>query len=281
MADPINIELMREEIQQVYAEALVVYREMYAAAGNDRDLDLRLTGDAARIALELQDKATTETGANAIAGWLTEWLATPAHAKFATVEIDGQTYRDRFCLKEAFEAYSSNDAMDAPTKYGTAEAKLMSDAVKLMRFVSKGQVSRFEKHGSQASYAVDPEWIRAQVAANRQPEPETAARPQNVISIADSKPVSVFEDWNASEADFAQVVPVEALHEAELAAEAADAEASVTPDQKAAADAAIEAVHAQISRMTRADAEVDAEVDAAQAEWDAIEAEMAADASKT
>ena len=192
LKEPIDINLLKAEILQVYAEALWRYRQL-RMQHPDGELPLFLTGEAHDIALELQSRASVATPEQAVAGWLAEWLATPDHSKFATIEISGKTYRSKFCLREAHEAYQAAFPENAKVAYDKSATALMSGAVALLSGVTKGNTARFENYGAQASYAVDPDWLRAQLNAEQaddEPkpaaaEPKPAASPANVVKLKD------------------------------------------------------------------------------------------------
>ncbi|RDD72942.1 VapE domain-containing protein [Paracoccus versutus] len=212
---PVNIELMRQEILQVYAEALVVYREMRKSQPHG-DLPYHMTGEAAEMAQQLQARAAVETPEQAVAGWLQEWLAEPAVGKFCDVRIDGQSFRSRFCMKEAFNAYHRDAGQQAPD-YDAKATKLMSAAIARLDFVTKGATARFPEHGSQQSYVVDQEWIEAQAAQNQQPAPEHANEPRRGSSIRD--------EWEFVEAAFSDAPAIEAVTSVPVTSKPAQPEA--------------------------------------------------------
>lgn len=185
---PVDIEAMRSEIRQVYAEALWRYRQMRKAQ-TEGDLPLFLMGEAAAIAKQLQERAAVTTPEQAVAGWLVEWLITEDHSKFADIEIGGKTYRSKFCLREAHDAYHAAFSRDSKVAYDAAATKLMSGAVAMISGVSKGGSARFAEYGVQGSYAVDPEWLKAEICGEPQPvkkpKADAESKPENVVHIQD------------------------------------------------------------------------------------------------
>lgn len=195
--NPVDLAAVRAEIQQVYAEAIEVYRQMRCAQ-HEGDLPLFLTGEADEIAKRLQGMATIETPEHAFAGWLTGWLSEPSSGKFSRIEVGGLTYRDRFCMREAFEAYHRDAGVDRVPDYDAKAAALVRGAIDMLPFVSKGATARFERYGAQQSYAVDPEWLEAQVtredAEQQAASQDAPAEPQTPKAVA-----AITDEWDAVE----------------------------------------------------------------------------------
>lgn len=195
---PTDIETMRNEIHQVYAEALVRYRELRNAQPTG-DLEYQLTGEAAKIASELQGRALVETPEQSIAGWLSEWLCTSSTDKWATLDVDGSSYRTRFCVRDAFNAYHTGSGREVAPDYDQKSARAFSTAIQLLSHVSIGPKSRFDGLGTQQSYVVDEDWLRASVTpANTQAK----AEPQTAVPPADLR-----DEWEAVE-NASKVVPL-------------------------------------------------------------------------
>lgn len=195
--NPVDLIAVRAEIQQVYAEALEAYRQMRCDQ-REGDLPLFLTGEADEIAKRLQGEVTIETPEHAFAGWLTGWLTEPSSGKFSRVEIDGMTYRERFCMREAFEAYHRDAGMDRFPDYDAKATALVRGAIDMLPFVTKDTTARFERYGSQQSYAVDPDWLSSQVS-----EAETGDRDvvedEQREDLAARPASSITDEWDLVE----------------------------------------------------------------------------------
>lgn len=192
---PVNIELMRQEILQVYAEALVVYREMRKSQPHG-DLPYHMTGEAAEMAQQLQARAAVETPEMSVAGWLKDWLSEPYDGKFST-QVKGVSFRSKFCLREAFNEYHASNLREAPD-YDAKATKMLTGAVSMLGFVSKGTSARFGKFGVQQSYEVDPEWLSSQIKEREADEVKTVS--DNIIPVK-SYAADVFSEWDLVEAE--------------------------------------------------------------------------------
>jgi hypothetical protein len=192
---PVNIDLMRQEIMQVYAEALVVYRQMRKVQPYG-DLAYHMTGEAAEMAQHLQARAAVETPEMSVAGWLKDWLSEPYDGKFST-QVKGVSFRSKFCLREAFNEYHASNLREAPD-YDAKATKMLTGAVSLLDFVSKGTSARFGKFGVQQSYEVDPEWLSSQIKEREADEVKTVS--DNIIPVK-SYAADVFSEWDLVEAE--------------------------------------------------------------------------------
>jgi predicted P-loop ATPase len=96
----INIERLRSEVDQLWAEAYDLYREMRRKAGDGR-LPLWLADeDAQKIAKKLQASRTIDTAEDALTGEIEEWLNKPD---------DNGAQRRRTCLREVWEVCLMRD----------------------------------------------------------------------------------------------------------------------------------------------------------------------------
>lgn len=168
-ANMIDIERLREEMPQVWAEALAIYHRMRAAQPL-WDLPLYLTGEAQQHAERLQSAARVETVEDTIAGWAQDWLETPvaatAHAAKAMglIEINGALYRGRVCARQVFEAYHRGTNPDAERvpEYTQAQGRLIGKALEQVPFLADlGNRHSYETYGRQRSYETDAEALTA------------------------------------------------------------------------------------------------------------------------
>lgn len=148
--DPINLTAVSEELQQVYAEALCVYREMRAQQA-DGDLPLFLTGEAAVIAKRVQMDASVETPEQTFAGWMKDW---------AEHELPAG---EKFCGKQIWDSYHKffrGDDQSPP--YNRAEQMQVSTAIGLVPEIvpihpdPKKAKARFRDYGEQRAYVFKP-----------------------------------------------------------------------------------------------------------------------------
>lgn len=182
-AQPIDLALVRSEIQQIYAEALAVYRQMRVEQP-EGDLPLFLVGEADEIAKRLQGEAEVESAAKSMAGWIEHWLTRPAapeDAEHADILVGGERYMDRFCPQQAFQAYHREMGQERPPAYDRKSQLLMGEAVQLLGCVREGKKSTYERFGRQRSFFVDREWLKAQVSERdaQRKAYETESRVQN------------------------------------------------------------------------------------------------------
>lgn len=216
--DMIDLDGVRAELPQLFAEVLQEYRRMRMEqpVGN---LPLYLTGEAREIAHTLQKKATIETAKDSMEGWLTGWLCTPYTGKFGKIDIDGITYRDRFCLKEAFNAYHNPNG-EIRREYKDADAKAWGDVCDAVAMVSKGGKSRFAE-GNLTAYMVDRDLLAKELGLVSDEHSEAVAfhdarDASERASRASSKPMtgSAFEDVQAAPVkSVSNVVPLSKTRE--------------------------------------------------------------------
>lgn len=99
--DQIDIDGLRREIAQIWAEAVDIYRSMRAEQPVG-DLPLHLTSDQAQeIALEAQEARRQHTEADAYAEHLAEWLDTPYAPD--PMEPDATILRDKLTTNEVWQ----------------------------------------------------------------------------------------------------------------------------------------------------------------------------------
>ncbi|OQM74926.1 VapE domain-containing protein [Manganibacter manganicus] len=99
---------LREEILQVWAEALHIYRQMEKQYPG-KQLPLYLTDEAALIALEMQESRRVETSEDVLSGKIGAWLDTPIGADFDDLEDAPKIYRDETCIQQIWEEMMGRD----------------------------------------------------------------------------------------------------------------------------------------------------------------------------
>lgn len=204
--DPINNSLIRDEIQQVYAEALWVYREERKAQP-EGDLPLFLTGEAAEIALRLQGEVAFETPEKTISSWIEYWITTPANDR-TSVEIGGRHYRTAFCAQQAFTEYHASLGRENAPDYDRKAQIMMGTAIQLAQGVSEGKKLNHNPYGRQRTFYVDPAWLSEQVLGDAELEGVIAEKPADVVA-ENASPVrtSLFKDEDQAPAPVEFIKP--------------------------------------------------------------------------
>lgn len=103
--DEIDIERLRTEVHQVWAEAKHLYDQMVASGRG-----LYIEDPAAKKeALRLQESRRVETPEEALAGQIQQWLDTPIAADFDDLDEEGPLVRQETCIAEIWEDMLGND----------------------------------------------------------------------------------------------------------------------------------------------------------------------------
>ena len=100
--DEIDIPLLESNIMQIWAETLVIYRQMESQFGA-RTLPLYMKGEAAQIAKIMQESRRVETSEDMLAGRIVAWLDTPIGDDFDDVEETPKVYRNETCIAQLWE----------------------------------------------------------------------------------------------------------------------------------------------------------------------------------
>lgn len=145
----IDIEGLREEVSQLWAEAVHLYREMRKVQPNG-NLPLYLADDDARLEAErLQESRRVETVEDAMAGQISAWLEKPINVGDA-FDSDETVLRNATCLKQVWVEGLGND----PRSFNAQAAQTVGRAMRLV----KGWDSRackirlFGDYGKQRAY---------------------------------------------------------------------------------------------------------------------------------
>lgn len=167
--DPIDIDAVRGDLKQLYAEALVEYRKMREAQPR-HDLPLYLTGTAAETARALQGAAQVESIDDSLTGMVQEILETPIstrNGRERLIEIGGQSYRSRFCLKQIHDELFK----DGSQAYDRRSSTLLSEAIgKVPYVISSGKVAMFEGFGKQREYVISKPLLEDELKAREAAE---------------------------------------------------------------------------------------------------------------
>lgn len=148
--DPIDIERLKDNLAQIWAEALTMYRERRRRQPHD-DLPLYLDDEESMsISEELQSSRTVETSEQALAGEIQMLLDEPIGGEFDDLD-DGveRIYRDVVCGKEIWIDVLGRSARD----FNKAASYEIADAMKLVKgWVKESKLVKTKNYGPQRVY---------------------------------------------------------------------------------------------------------------------------------
>jgi hypothetical protein len=139
----IDTDRLEREVDQLWAEALTIYRAMRAEQP-EGTLPLYLTDpEAHRIAAGLQESRRIESSDDGLAGMIAAWLDLPINdGGLDDVDADEKPkYRDRVCLPQIWCECLRGD----PKAYGQAQAQMLGRA---MSRVTEWTQTDWQKHGT-------------------------------------------------------------------------------------------------------------------------------------
>lgn len=150
-APEIDISRLEANVDQLWAEALTIYRSMRNAKPRGT-LPLYLMDDEAReIAMRLQESRRVESSDDGLAGRIEAWLNKPVrNGGFDEEDGDGQP-RSQTCLQEIWTEVFGGDARS----YGQVQAQSLGRAMKLLShsWQADGRISTFPSpYGRQRAY---------------------------------------------------------------------------------------------------------------------------------
>jgi len=148
--EQIDTDGLQANVDQMWAEAATLYREMRAAKPRGT-LPLYLADDEARtIAERLQESRKVESTEDALAGEIAEWLDRPVNTGGFDDDVDGKPrYRDTTCLREIWGECLGRDMAG----YVGAWPSLLGRAMRQVPgWTLSGGKGRFGKHGQQRAY---------------------------------------------------------------------------------------------------------------------------------
>lgn len=149
-ASEIDTVTFEKEVDQVWAETVHTYRQMREKQPYGT-LPLYLTGEAAEIAVRVQESRRIETSEDGIAGQIEAWLEAPIFdaAGFEELDTSEPKYRDRTCLLQIWCEALGRDQKD----YGN-QGRYLSSILKIVPGweVSNDHKSDFGKYGRQRVY---------------------------------------------------------------------------------------------------------------------------------
>ncbi len=146
--DQIDTNLLKENVSQIWAEAVAMYAEMRRRQTFD-SLPLYLSDDAAREEAEMrQEGSRIETQEELLAGEIEAWLNQPAKDTTGFDEEDGDgkpRYRNETCVKEVWIEMLGRDSASLIQR----ESVRVGKALKLVPGWYKAGSARTEKYGKQ------------------------------------------------------------------------------------------------------------------------------------
>lgn len=146
--DSIDTDRLEQEVDQLWGEALHLYRAMRAAKPRG-GLPLYLTDENAQsIAARLQESARVESADDAIAGQIEAWLDKPIASGDIAAPEEG-TLRLATCLKELWVDCLGNDSKT----YNQQAAQMLGRAMsRVDGWLADGDLGSFAKWGRQRAY---------------------------------------------------------------------------------------------------------------------------------
>lgn len=149
--DEIDTDHLERTVDQLWAEALTLYRAMRVAKPRGT-LPLYLSDTAARVIAErLQDSRKVETTEDALAGQIQEWLDRPINdGGFDDVEKDGTPiYRNETCLVQIWTECLGRDI----AQYVSSWPAMLGRSIRqIPDWQMSGARMRFGKHGQQRAF---------------------------------------------------------------------------------------------------------------------------------
>jgi len=142
----IDTDRLEQEVDQLWAEAVVRYRGMRAAQPSGT-LPLYLRGDALREAERLQESRRIETPVDAYAGAIAAWLDKPVVTGNLEEDGDGRV-RDQVCLHEIWVECFGGDLK----AYPQSSSRALANAMRLVEGWLPDGHAVFPKYGKQRVY---------------------------------------------------------------------------------------------------------------------------------
>lgn len=149
--EDINIDRLLLNVDQIWAEAYVIYQEWRQRSGPGTMLPLYMQNtDAVAIAKELQENHRQQGADDILAAQIEEWLEQPINADlgFEPSEDEVPVYRDRVCGIEVWVEMMKRDRH----AYSDRDQQLLARALNKVPGWSKGGRARIPVYGLQRFY---------------------------------------------------------------------------------------------------------------------------------
>lgn len=149
----IDIDRLRREVDQLWAEAVALYRQWRAEAGPKAALPLYMKNDLAVGQAKRLQEARRQSGADdALAGRIEAWLESPIGSEMGDIDAltdEPPVYRDRICLMQVWSEMMGRDI----NFYDEREAQKLSRAIrKIPGWTTNGDKEMFAGYGRQRAY---------------------------------------------------------------------------------------------------------------------------------
>lgn len=149
--DTIDIDGLRGEVDQLWAEAVTIYREMRAAQAHG-PLPLYLSNDeASAVAKKLQEERRVETVGDTMAGMIQAWLERPLAGGFDDDDESSTTLRQETCGIEIWVEALGHDRRSYDSRAQQSLGQAMAVITRTGEWNSVG-LKNTEKYGRQRTY---------------------------------------------------------------------------------------------------------------------------------
>lgn len=150
--DEIDIDRLEANVDQIWAEALVLYRRWRAEAGPTAMLPLYIRGEAAQLIAKTKQENARQQGVDEVlAARIEEWLSQPIGSELGLDTLEGEEprYRTSVCLPQIWVEMMGRD-IDV---YADRDQQLLSRAMrKVEGWVFTGSKHRFPTYGQQREF---------------------------------------------------------------------------------------------------------------------------------
>lgn len=138
----IDTEGLKKEVQQIWYEAVVMYREMRAEQPHG-DLPLYLTDPASvKLALELQEDRRQQTDTDVWGGIIQNWLDTPVEPEAFDEPGESRVWHMRTCVGQLWK-----EALGQTNRMSRTDMLSVGKAIRKIGWTPDAKVSRFGEYG--------------------------------------------------------------------------------------------------------------------------------------